>query len=914
MSRYGTPAASYRLQLHAGFGFARAAAIVPYLRELGISHLYLSPIFAASPGSTHGYDVFDHGQVNPELGGLAAFYELAGLLRDNDMGLILDIVPNHVGVGWENPWWRDILRYGQASRYAGYFDIDWAGQPQMPAGKVVVPILGQPFGMALEAGELQVVLDDGEPVLRYFGQALPLAPGTFAQLAGLPPVELRNDLRDPASLGALIELLEAMQREEPERLENLLVQWRTLVKAEPAILAFLERQVAAINGHADDPASFDRLDELLARQHYRIADWRVSAEEMNYRRFFDVNSLAGIRVERDEVFEHVHRLVFDLVATGFVTGVRVDHIDGLYSPQGYLMRLRERLDLAAEGVSAKNIPIYVEKILERDERLVASWPVDGATGYEFMARVDGLLVDPAGRDRMELTRRQRTGDTRSYEATTYEAKRQIARNAFSGELNVLAAELYRIAQRRRRYRDLTLRALRDALSGTLAAFPVYRTYMGGDQAHASAIISGAANLALQREPYLSELAVRFVEEVLLLAGDLDPDERARRERFRRRFQQLSGPVTAKGVEDTSFFRFVRLLSMNEVGGDPDGFGIDPADAHRWMADRAAHWPGAMSASSTHDTKRSSDVRARLDVLSEIPREWDREVSAFARLNARHRTPGPEGEAPGPGFEYYLYQTLLGSWPEGGPGEAYRERIRDHALKAMREAKRETSWMRPGEAYEAAVLQFIDRILDPARAAAFHRRLDSLVRRTLPAAALNTMSGLALKLLAPGFPDIYQGEECVTLALTDPENRRPVDFEQLAARLRSLPELPPAMGLDGRKLWLTRRLLALRARHPRLFSEGSYSPLEPAGGLASRLFAFEREADGEHLAVAVPIRCFRLVEDEGVFRPGTWAGTTVPLRDGIRWCDGLTGEPIDADAWPGTRLDGGIAAVAVGTAR
>ncbi len=914
MSRYGTPSASYRLQLHAGFGFARAAEVVPYLRDLGVSHLYLSPIFAASPGSTHGYDVFDHGQVNPELGGLAAFYDLAGLLRDNDMGLILDIVPNHVGVGWENPWWRDVLRYGPGSRYAGYFDIDWAGQPQMPAGKVVVPILGQPFGMALESGELQLAIDEGEPVLRYYGQTLPIAPGTFASLVGLPPVDLREQLRDPASLTSLIELLEALQREEPDRLEKLLVQWRTLMRDEPALLGHLERQVTLFNGTPDDPASYDRLDDLLARQHYRIADWRVSAEELNYRRFFDVNTLAGIRVEREDVFDHVHRLVFDLVASGFVTGVRVDHIDGLYDPQGYLVRLREGLDRAAEGVTRKNIPIYVEKILEGDERLVASWPVDGATGYEFMARVDSLLVDPAGRDRMEMTRRQQTGDSSSFETTTYGAKRQLARAAFSGELNVLAAELYRIAQRRRRFRDLTLRALRDALSGTLAAFPVYRTYMSGDAGHARSIIERATGLALHREPYLSDLAVAFVREVLLLEGDLDPDERTRREHFRRRFQQLSGPVTAKGVEDTSFFRFIRLLSMNEVGGDPDSFGRTPAEVHTWMTDRAEHWPGAMSASSTHDTKRSEDVRARLDVLSEIARDWDREVNAFVRLNARHKRRGEDEEAPGSRFEYYLYQTLVGSWPAEGPGPEYRERIREHARKAMREAKLETSWMRPNDAYEEETLAFIDRILDPVQSGAFQRRVSALVQRIQPAAALNTLSALALKMLAPGFPDIYQGTECVSLSLTDPDNRRPVDFEALAGRVAALAASPPDVGIDERKLWLTRRLLALRSQHPRLFAEGSYAPLQPAGSLESRLFAFQREAEGELLAVAIPIRCFRLVEREGAFRAGTWADTLVGLSPALRWCDALTGELIDPSTWPGTRLDSGLAAVAIGTAQ
>ncbi|MCK9519233.1 MAG: malto-oligosyltrehalose synthase, partial [Dehalococcoidia bacterium] len=820
--RYGTPTASYRLQLHGQFGFREATEVIPYLAQLGISHLYLSPIFKANPGSTHGYDVVDHNQVNPVVGGLAGLYELGEELRRRDMGLILDIVPNHVGVGADNPWWRDVLRFGQGSRYAGYFDIDWEAQPQMATGVLVIPILGKPFGRALEDGELRLDLDDGELVVRYWEHVLPISPQSYPAVLGLPPVDLRGAVHDPAGFATLMELLDELPRSDTAHSEVLLARWRELLREEPVLEQFVRRCLEALNGTPGNPGSFDRLEHLLLEQHYRLADWRVSGEELNYRRFFDVNDLAGIRVEREDVFEEVHRLVFQLVERGIATGIRVDHVDGLHHPEQYLKRLSDRLAKAAREHTSGRVPIYVEKILEGDEQLNRDWPVDGTTGYEFMARVDGLQIHGAGRGVMDATYRRFTGFHRRFERIAYEARLEVAESAFAGEVNVLALHLHRIAQRHRLHRDNTLRAFRDALEAVLASFPVYRTYLGPGVAEQSTrYLHRAIEEARRRDQRLSPDAVAFLAEVLLLEGNLEPDELERRVHFRRRFQQLSGPIMAKGLEDTALFRYNRLISLNEVGSEPARFGRPPEEVHTWMERRAREWPAAMSAGSTHDTKRSEDVRARLNVLSEMPAEWQREVLQWQRLNERHRGEAHGEPAPSANLEYYLYQTLVGTWPDGGVDEHYRERMRTHLTKAMREAKTETSWTNIDEAYEEGAYAFLDAILDRRRARAFLRRLSGLVARIAPAGALNARAALVLRVLAPGFPDFYEGSEGEALTVTDPDNRQPIDFGTLQATLTSTEGERPALLTPAGKLWLARELVHIRREHEPAFRDGTY---------------------------------------------------------------------------------------------
>ncbi|MGN6698059.1 MAG: malto-oligosyltrehalose synthase, partial [Thermomicrobiales bacterium] len=589
--RYAPPIATYRVQLHAGFPFEQARALVPYFARLGISHLYCSPLFTAAPGSTHGYDVVNHNQVNPELGGLPALYALSETLITHDMGLIVDIVPNHVGLATSaNPWWREVLRFGPASPYAPYFDINWSTQPHLPSGVLVYPILGQPFGAALEAGELRLRVLDDDLWLCYYDHRLPLAPRTYQDIIGLPPVDLRGELNDPASLADILGVLEGLDAAPPEEADGLLARFRQLLASEPALARYIERRLAELNGTPGEPASFDRLEAILARQHYRLSYWRVSGEDINYRRFFDINELAAIRVEREDVFVATHQLLQELVRQDIVTGVRVDHVDGLFDPAGYLLRLRAWLDEASTG---HQIPIWVEKIVEEGEALPADWPVAGTTGYDFMAHTDGLFIDRG--TVVETTRtyeRFVEGPVR-FRQLRYDARRQIARTAFAGEINVLAMQLHAIAQRSRWHRDHTLRALRNAIEAVLATFPVYRTYIvgAGSGPQDRANVEAALVEARRRELTLSPDALDFLAEVLLLEGDkLDAEAQERRRQFRRRFQQLSSPVMAKGFEDTAFYRYNRLVSLNEVGSDPALFGSTPDDTHAWFATRARDWP------------------------------------------------------------------------------------------------------------------------------------------------------------------------------------------------------------------------------------------------------------------------------------------------------------------------------------
>ncbi len=903
--RYATPRASYRVQLHRGFTFDDARALVPYLAALGISHLYCSPIFAATPGSTHGYDVTDHGQINPELGGLPGLHALGEALRERDMGLIIDMVPNHVGLAnSQNPWWRDVLRHGEASRHAPTFDINWSTQPHLPSGVLVYPILGQPFGRALEAGELQLTLDDGDLALRYYDHALPLAPRTYAAIIGPLPPELRRELRDPAASVELVDLLARLEAAPPDEADRLLERFRRMVGEEPAIAAQLGATLAELNGRVGEPSSFDRLEAILARQHYRLVYWRVAGEEINYRRFFDINDLAGVRVEREEVFEATHRLLFALVAQGIVTGVRIDHIDGLYDPTRYLAQLRAGLREAARGLTDQELPIYVEKILELDEALPSSWPVTGTTGYDFLAHSDGLLVDRGSVVETTRTYERFVGEPVRFRQLRYDAKRQIARTAFTGEISVLANQLHMIAQGARRHRDTTLGALRRAIETTLATFPIYRTYVtddtsdSGATAEDRATIEAALTEARRRDQTLVPEALDFLAEVLLLDGPepgtpLPPVDYERRLHFRRRFQQLSSPVMAKGFEDTTFYRYNRLLSLNEVGNDPSRFGINPDEAHAWFAERAEHWPGAMSASSTHDTKRSEDARARLHVISEQPGHWADEVRRWSELNARHRTVVAGEAVPDRTTEYLIYQNLIASWPTGADplDGAYRERLHGYLTKAMREMKVYTSWTDPDEQVEAAAGAFLMALLHPRQGRAFQRRVSRFVAALEPSASLNGLATLLLKATAPGFPDFYQGTELWDRSLTDPDNRRPVDYAARRALLDELGDAPPDdLRAGAMKLWLTRRLLALRERKAVLFTQGDYQPVVASGAAAAHIFAFARSLGDDNIVVAVPRLTTRLTT------PGSdpplgqaWGDTTLALpATGRRWRNALTG--------------------------
>lgn len=874
-----SPVATYRLQLHPGFTFEAAARVVPYLKRLGASHLYLSPIWAAEPGSTHGYDVIDHARINEELGGLAGFYELCQAVRDNGMQVVLDIVPNHVGIA-HHPWWRDVLRYGPYSQYAPYFDIDWDGQPQQTTGILVYPVLGQPFGSALESGELSLEYDGSEIVVRYFDRTFPIAPKLYAATLGLPPLG-----EDPQPVREVIANLEALVSASPQSSDLILARLAETLAGSPELLAWVEARVASYNGTPGSPSSFDQLESLLQQQLYRLAYWRVSAEEINYRRFFDINDLAAVRIEHEPAFEATHSLVRELVASGLASGLRVDHVDGLYDPADYLAKL-------GEFPGTPNI--WVEKILASGEELPGHWPIDGSTGYEFLAKAGGLFIDPAAEQAFNAIYEDFIGSHASFEDISFASRRRVAGRSFAGEVNVLALNLYRLAQERRLARDNTLGALREAIAALLSSLPVYRTYLENDDPMAtdSAVIREAAATALHRDPNVTPEAIGFLTQVLQLElEESSPEERVRWIRFRRRFQQLSGPVMAKGVEDTSYFRYHRLLALNEVGDDPVHFGLNPSEAHEWFSMRAREWPGALSATTTHDTKRSEDARMRLAALTANPRAWHREVRAWARTNARHVRTVDSMPVPDRNTEYYLYQTLIASW-EGPPDKAYVSRIQEHMIKASREAKVHTSWTRIDEAYEAAISEFVRGILDRRRSSTFRKRVADFVGGIEPVAHLRALGLMALKLTAPGVPDFYQGSEFPLRTLTDPDNRLDVDFANAEQRLAAMLEQRPAAVAEEAKTWLIVRLLALRNAYPRHFAEGSYRPVEVRGPAASAIFAFERESADLRTVTVISHRPGNVLDADGTISAGLLEGTSIHLPVSGLWTEWLSGNDLD----------------------
>ena len=887
------PVATYRLQLTPSFTLRDAADVIPYLAGLGVSHLYLSPIFAAAPGSEHGYDVLDHTRVNEELGGIAAFYTLRRVAEEHGLGIILDIVPNHVGLaGGANRWWRDVMRYGRASEYAAYFDIDWDGQAYLPAGLLVYPVLGRSFGDALESGEIMLAFEDGEIVVRYFEHRFPIAPQTYPLVIGLPPPSLVSD--DPSAPGALAEIIDALGRAAAAECPAPLSRLSRLAAAEPAIRAFMAEQVGALNGQPGDPASFDRLEQLLAAQAYRLASWRVSAEEINYRRFFDINDLAAIRVEHQPVFDDVHRLVKELADGGFVDGLRVDHVDGLYDPQGYLTRLDNLLNGRRLDSSDRRRPIYVEKILAWDEQLPEHWATAGTTGYDALARFDRIFVDSSAEQALTDTYTAFTGRAQDFGQVAFAVRRRTVERTFAGELNVLATQLHRLAQHGRRTRDITLRAHHDAVAAFVACLPVYRTYLddGEPREIDDGIIHRTAADALAHDPNAPADALGFLCDVLLLLDvDGHPEEHERRVHFRRRLQQLSSPVMAKGMEDTAFYRYNRLLSLNEVGGSPGQFGASLAELHAWFGERARAWPKALSATTTHDTKRSEDARARLHVLSELPREWRREVRAWARLNARFATAADGGRAPDPNLEYYYYQTLLASW-DGLPTSTFRQRMAAHMTKAMREAKERTAWTRVNESFEEGVQAFVRATLDGRRSRRFIERVQRFSDRIAPTAAANSLGMLTLKATAPGIPDFYQGSERVLTTLTDPDNRAAADFGNTEL-LSADDGFNPASTLAAQKFALTRALLAVRSRRPALFADGAYVPIEVAGRLHEHVFAFLRRHSSNRLMVIVPRLVAEIVHERTGVPREAWGDTTVnPERGVTSWRHVLTGQEFD----------------------
>ena len=854
------PQSTYRVQLHAGFRFDDAAALAPYLASLGVTHLYCSPYLQAAAGSTHGYDVVDPGRLNEELGGDAGHRRLLAALADAGLGQVLDVVPNHMALaGRANRWWWDVLENGPSSVRARCFDVDW-GAAGRDEPTVLVPILGDAYGRVVDAGQIRVVRQGGSLVVRYHEHELPLSPRTYDEL--LEPAAARAGSAALAALARAFGALPHAARTDPAsiaerhaRKEELRERLAELCRADEEAAKALELEFDAL--HADP----DRLDRLLRRQNYRLAFWRTASEELDYRRFFNIETLVGVRVEDPDVFADTHALVLELVRRGAVDGLRIDHVDGLRDPAGYLARLRE----ASGGVYT-----VVEKILETGETLPADWPVAGTTGYEFAARVDGLFVDSRSEAAMTRCYERFTGEPGPFHEVAYHAKRAILRGALRAEVDRLTAVLAAACEGHRRQRDHTRRDLRDALVELVAAFPVYRTYTqpGRPASDADrAAVRAARRAAAERRPELDAELLDFLEALALLelSGPAEVE-------FGLRLAQLTAPVMAKGVEDTAFYRYNRLVSLNEVGGDPGVFGRSPDAFHRDTAAAAARWPETMLTLSTHDTKRSADVRARIHLLSEIPDAWEEAVGRLAARAERHR----RGDAPDRSAEYLLYQTLVGAWPLDP------ERAVAYMRKAAREAKLHTTWENPAPAYEEALEGFVRGVLADE---AFVAVLEGFLARERIAerGRETSLAQTALLLACPGVADVYQGTELWDLSLVDPDNRRPVAYGLRARLLASLGEAPPEveLALDDAgvsKLWLIARALADRRRRPEAYRGAGYEPLPLDGAKAEHAVAFSRGA----LAAVAP----RLVAGRGE----GWGDTSVRLPAG-RWTHALTGAPI-----------------------
>jgi (1->4)-alpha-D-glucan 1-alpha-D-glucosylmutase len=933
------PVSTYRLQFNRSFRFSDARAAVPYLHSLGISDIYASPYFKAQQGSMHGYDIVDQNSLNPEVGDEEEYDGLADALKGHGMGQILDIVPNHMGIGSSgNRWWLDVLENGPSSPYASYFDIDWDPIKEELENKVLLPILGDQYGRVLENQELSLSFEAGAFLINYYEHRLPVEPATYAQILQHRTEVLEAALgsEDPhfqefLSIITALKHLPPRSETNPEKIterlrEKEIIKKRLLdlYEESPGFRTFLDENIRIFNGTKHIQGSFDLLDALLYSQVYRLSYWQVATEEINYRRFFDINDLAAIRMENPAVFSEVHRLVFNLIKEGKVTGLRVDHPDGLHNPREYFRALQEECfiqtclgalgaegDEQAEGQMREfyrselgkdpglGRPFYIvgEKILIDGETLPEDWQIFGTTGYVFMNSVNGLFVDSANARAIDNIYSRYTRSRLSFERLVHEKKELIMRTSMSSEMNVLGHELNRISEKDRRYRDFTLNDLTDAIVELIAFFPVYRTYITAagpserDRFYVNTAIARAKRYSRELSPSIFE----FLRSVLLLEYPDKFDEERKRQwlDFTMKFQQLTGPVMAKGLEDTVFYVYNRLVSLNAVGGNPDRFGIPVETFHGHNSERNERWPHTLITTSTHDSKRSEDVRARINVISELPEEWKDCLKRWSRTTKKNKAVLEGQLVPDRNEEYLLYQTLLGAWPIGPEGQAghddFRQRIKQYMIKAAKEAKVNTSWINPNPDYEAALLGFVDGVMQNSQ---FLEDFREFRQKVSHFGAFNSLSQTLLKITSPGVPDFYQGTELWDLSLVDPDNRRPVDYSLGIRALSNLRALEAGIGpleltrelvlnwQDGRiKLYLTSKALNLRKDKKGLFFDGEYIALKAGGSYGEHLVAFVRAKGGERAITVVP----RLLA--GLLKPGE-----LPLAD--VWGDSYIALPFD----------------------
>jgi (1->4)-alpha-D-glucan 1-alpha-D-glucosylmutase len=926
MTSLRIPLSTYRLQFNRDFTFAQATEIIPYLAALGISHCYASPYLRARAGSTHGYDIIDHHHLNPEIGAPEEYERFVAALHEHGMGQLLDVVPNHMGVmSSDNGWWLDVLENGEASAYSDFFDIDWEPLKDELQAKVLLPVLADQYGIVLDRGELKLTFDreKGEFSIFYGAHRFPVNPREYPSILSLATEKLQQQL--PAENEDLLELQslasafghlpgrsDSAPEKRAERVRDKEIHKKRLAALcarSPQIAELLENTVATMNGVPGNSSSFDTLHELIKNQAYRLAHWRVAADDINYRRFFDVNELAALRQENSAVFNQTHEFVLDLLRQEKINGLRIDHPDGLYNPEQYFWRLQCGLNGNGgdPGGGEKRYYVVAEKILTGRESLPETWPIHGTTGYDFSNLVNALFVDPDAEKALSDTYTEFVGARSEFSQQVYECKKLLIDRSLNSELNVLANHLSRIALADRHTCDFTVKSLRDALMEVVACFPVYRTYVTEQAVSPSdeKYISEAIECAKSMISSADSTVYDFIREVLLTrqaAGH--PQFYARSVlHFAMHFQQYTSAVMAKGLEDTSFYRYHRLISLNDVGGDPLRFGLQPEQFHAEIKKRASAWPASMLATSTHDSKRSEDVRARINVLSEVPDLWRENVARWRDLN-NEDLPAAH-DLPTRNDEYLLYQTLVGAWPSENITEEFVNRINSYMLKAVREAKENTSWAYPNQEYESALANFIRKVLSNSE---FVESLNAFQKRTAFFGALNSLSQTVLKLTVPGVPDFYQGNELWEFNLVDPDNRRRVDY---SARRTFLSEFQSDKGLaqcteklsrnmhDGRiKMYVIWQALGLRTLQPDLFLHGDYLALQVTGRHAANGIAFARTLEGKAAVIVVPRLAAKLAGDDLRLPIGerTWRETAVrlPAALGNSFCNVFTRKRISTE--------------------
>lgn len=928
------PIATYRLQLSRGFRFKDSRTVVPYLHRLGITDLYASPIFRARQGSSHGYDITDPSQLNPELGNEQDFEALVRELKAHGMGLILDIVPNHMAASVENQWWMDVLENGQTSPYATFFDIHWNPIDRSLKNKVLLPILDSPYREALENQEFALTLEEQSLSINYHGYKLPLNIKSYFIVISHQLHMLEAVLgADHPSFQQLIQLVKAIehlpssyashdareaQRGHLERQQIKKDFWH-LVNTSPEVKSFLSANVALFNSEKGNHQGFDLLDRLLSQQSYQPAFWKTALGKINYRRFFDINDLIGITVDDMRVFKTTHTLILRLVSQGKVTGLRIDHIDGLNNPLEYMHRLQRYLARRTKKSGYKS-PFYivVEKILSSGEILPEEWPVFGTTGYDFLNVLNNVFVDENGIQDMKVTYARLTGSQLAFEDIVYQKRKQVMEELFASEIHSLVQQLAQLSQQDRCKCNLPPDELKNILIEVTACLPIYRTYTRTQELSPRdrGYLESAIEEAQRRNPTLDSHTLDFVQRVLFLdfPNSLDPKRRAKWLRFIMQWQQCTGAVMAKGVEDTAFYNYNSLISLNEVGGNPGGARLSIEAFHQHNLSMQAHWPYTLNTTSTHDTKRGEDVRARLNVLSEMPQAWESHLANWMQWN-RAKKPEVNGQLiPDPNLEVLLYQTLIGAWPLSDEElPEFKKRVRAYMFKAAREAKAFTTWLSPNPDYESALIAFVDSILKNPEQNEFLMDLLEFQRQVAYYGILNSLAQVLLKIVSPGVPDFYQGTELWDFSLVDPDNRRPVDFEKRISFLDKLMEqesekqkkltnkLLHSWENGQIKLYVTYKTLNARRAHREIFMDGDYIPIKVQGIKKEHVFTFARHRGNNWALIAVPRLSTRLVPlGELPLGRQVWGDDILILPDAAQehWLNIFTGETISLSSAAG----------------